>query len=69
MPVILGVKSSESDNATEFHLGSEKILTALYSYPNFQGDKKTLEETIEHYLSQTLTRDQTVNGKVDVIYS
>lgn len=67
MPVILGVKSSESDNVAEFHLGSEEILTTLYSYPNFQGDKKTLEETVEHYLSQTLTRDRTVNGKVDVV--
>ena len=49
-----------------FELGSTKELTALYSYPNSEESFETLENTIETYLTQSIQRDLTVNGKADV---
>lgn len=38
-------------------LGSEQELVGLYSYPNTTTSKESLEDTIKHYLQQTVTRD------------
>ncbi len=64
----LATEKSASNNLThiEITLGDAKTLATLYSYPNAKGSSETLEKTIEHYLSQRLTRDQIDNGSVSV---
>ena len=67
---IPGADSTEAETAGThqvlFKLGSAEELVLLYSYPNSDDGNNTLEETIEHYLTQTVERDLTVNGGVDV---
>ena len=61
------VDKTGSRNQVVFELGSTEELTWLYSYPNSYDDNETtLEQTIEHYLSQSLDRDLTINGRADV---
>ena len=68
----LGVDSTKIDktgsgNQVVFELGSTEELTLLYSYPNSYDDNDTtLEQTVEHYLFQSLDRDLTINGRADV---
>ena len=45
------------NTTTSINLGTAERLTALYSYPNFPGDTKSLAETIEHWFGMTLDRD------------
>jgi hypothetical protein len=46
-------------------LGDTATLTTLFSYPNADNGE-TLEQTIEHYLTQRVERDLITNGSVDV---
>lgn len=60
-------KTGSGSHQVVFELGSTEELTQLYSYPNSYDDKDTtLEQTVEHYLSQSLDRDLTINGRADV---
>ena len=52
-----------------FELGTEEELTLLYSYPNSNTSNQTLEETMEHYLTQCVERDLIENSLVDVTIS
>ena len=57
----------DSENQVVFELGFTEELTLLYSYPNSYDDNDTtLEQTVEHYISQSLDRDLTINGRADV---
>ena len=61
------INKTGSGNQVVFELGSTEKLTSLYSYPNSYDDNDTtLEQTVEHYLSQSLDRDLTINGRADV---
>lgn len=60
-------KTGSGSHQVVFELGSTEELTQLYSYPNSYDDKDTtLEQTVEHYLLQSLDRDLTINGRADV---
>ncbi len=58
--------SHPPQKSVTFTLGSAETLKKLYSFPNSQGTKETLEETIQHYLQQRLSRDTIANGSVAV---
>ena len=58
-------KTGSGSHQVVFELGSTEELTQLYSYPNSYDDT-TLEQTVEHYLLQSLDRDLTINGTADV---
>ena len=52
-------------NEVRFDLGNTSDMTALYSYPN-STNGMTLEQTIEHYLTQRLQRDGITNASAVV---
>ncbi len=56
-----------SEYSVNVPLGSSETLTTLYSYPNGQSQSQSLEQTIEHYLNQRLSRDLIGQASVDVV--
>jgi hypothetical protein len=48
----------------EIDFSSAAIATALFSYPNTGHENQTLEETIEHYLNDSLSREGLANFQV-----
>ena len=62
----LAVQTKGTKYEVTFPLGTTEELTSLYSYPNSEGSKQTLEETLEHYLNQRVRRDLVINGLADV---
>ena len=62
----LTTKSATSSYKVSVDLGNTAALTTLYSYPNSENGE-TLEQTIEHYLNQRLTRDLISQPSVDVV--
>lgn len=68
------VTESVTENTTEKQapaykvsvtLGDTATLSTLFSFPN-SDNGETLEQTIEHYLTQRVERDLIANGSVDV---
>ena len=56
-----------SEYSVNVPLGTTQSLTTLYSYPNGQTQSQSLEQTIEHYLNQRLSRDLIGQASVDVV--
>ena len=64
--VFLALRTTDAEYEVTFRLGTTDELTSHYSYPNSEGSEQTLEETVEHYLNQSVQRDMVVNGLVRV---